>query len=101
MVPDGLIWIKNPVDPPLAFRRSCREGVCGSCAMNIGGRNTLACTHRWGGGPGQEVQGSPPPPMPGVEDLGAGLTQFFAQEAPHQPLPDTPKPGAPQEMLPS
>src|SRR5262249_58296905 len=44
MVLDGLIWIKSHIDPTLAFRRSCREGVCGSCAMNIGGVNTLACT---------------------------------------------------------
>ena len=45
MVLDAILHIKNTMDPSLAFRRSCREGVCGSCAMNIGGRNTLACTH--------------------------------------------------------
>lgn len=44
MVLDALIYIKNEVDPTLTFRRSCREGVCGSCAMNIDGTNTLACT---------------------------------------------------------
>ena len=44
MVLDALIWIKNNVDPTLTFRRSCREGVCGSCSMNIAGTNTLACT---------------------------------------------------------
>src|SRR5581483_3103075 len=44
MVLDALIWIKNNIDPTLTFRRSCREGVCGSCAMNIDGTNTLACT---------------------------------------------------------
>ena len=44
MVLDALIWIKNKVDPTLTFRRSCREGICGSCAMNIDGTNTLACT---------------------------------------------------------
>ncbi len=44
MVLDALIWIKSKVDSTLTFRRSCREGVCGSCAMNIGGSNTLACT---------------------------------------------------------
>lgn len=44
MVLDALIWIKNRIDPSLAFRRSCREGVCGSCAMNIDGTNWLACT---------------------------------------------------------
>ena len=44
MVLDALIWIKSNIDPTLTFRRSCREGVCGSCAMNIDGVNTLACT---------------------------------------------------------
>src|SRR5579885_1025429 len=43
MVLDALIKIKNEIDPTLTFRRSCREGICGSCAMNIGGGNTLAC----------------------------------------------------------
>ena len=44
MVLDGLLWIKNKIDPTLTLRRSCREGICGSCAMNIDGLNTLACT---------------------------------------------------------
>ncbi|MEO0974921.1 MAG: 2Fe-2S iron-sulfur cluster-binding protein, partial [Pseudomonadota bacterium] len=44
MVLDALIKVKNEVDPTLTFRRSCREGICGSCAMNIDGTNTLACT---------------------------------------------------------
>jgi succinate dehydrogenase iron-sulfur subunit len=44
MVLDALFWIKNKVDSTLAFRRSCREGVCGSCAMNMDGTNWLACT---------------------------------------------------------
>ncbi len=48
MVLDALIWIKNKIDPTLTFRRSCREGVCGSCAMNIDGTNTLACTKAHG-----------------------------------------------------
>lgn len=43
MVLDALLKIKNEMDPTLTFRRSCREGICGSCAMNIGGVNTLAC----------------------------------------------------------
>ena len=43
MVLDALIKIKNDIDPTLTFRRSCREGICGSCAMNINGSNTLAC----------------------------------------------------------
>src|SRR5437867_40645 len=55
MVLDVIIHIKNTMDSTLAFRRSCREGVCGSCAMNIGGRNTLACTHAWADVPGKEI----------------------------------------------
>lgn len=43
MILDALIKIKNEQDPTLTFRRSCREGICGSCAMNISGSNTLAC----------------------------------------------------------
>lgn len=43
MILDALIRIKNELDPTLTFRRSCREGICGSCAMNINGQNTLAC----------------------------------------------------------
>jgi succinate dehydrogenase / fumarate reductase iron-sulfur subunit len=43
MVLDALIKIKNEIDPTLTFRRSCREGICGSCSMNIDGMNTLAC----------------------------------------------------------
>jgi succinate dehydrogenase (ubiquinone) iron-sulfur subunit len=46
MVLDALIKIKNELDPTLTFRRSCREGICGSCAMNIDGVNTLACLKR-------------------------------------------------------
>jgi succinate dehydrogenase / fumarate reductase iron-sulfur subunit len=44
MVLDGLIKIKDQMDPSISMRRSCREGICGSCAMNIDGGNTLACT---------------------------------------------------------
>lgn len=47
MVLDALIRIKNELDPTLTFRRSCREGICGSCAMNINGQNTLACLCKW------------------------------------------------------
>jgi succinate dehydrogenase (ubiquinone) iron-sulfur subunit len=43
MMLDALIRIKNELDPTVTFRRSCREGICGSCAMNINGQNTLAC----------------------------------------------------------
>ena len=44
MILDALLYIKNNIDPTLTLRRSCREGICGSCAMNIDGTNTLACT---------------------------------------------------------
>lgn len=47
MMLDALIRIKNEIDPTLTFRRSCREGICGSCAMNIDGVNTLACLCTW------------------------------------------------------
>src|SRR3954462_6899249 len=80
MIGDGLIWIKNTIDPTLTFRRSCREGVCGSCAMNIDGGNTLACTKKM-----DEIRGaaqvSPPPPQPVVKDLVPDLTNFYAQYA--------------------
>jgi len=84
MVLDVLLHIKNTMDPTLALRRSCREGVCGSCAMNIGGRNTLACTH------GHEdyksgVSVSPLPSMPVVKDLVPDLTLFYAQYASIEP----------------
>ena len=85
MVLDALIYIKNTIDPTLAFRRSCREGVCGSCAMNIGGRNTLACTHGWAEAPGKAVQISPLPHMAVVKDLIPDLTIFYAQYASIEP----------------
>jgi succinate dehydrogenase / fumarate reductase iron-sulfur subunit len=85
MVLDVLIHIKNTMDSTLAFRRSCREGVCGSCSMNIGGRNTLACTHGWEEVPGKDVQVSPLPHMPVIKDLVADLTLFYAQYASIEP----------------
>jgi succinate dehydrogenase / fumarate reductase iron-sulfur subunit len=85
MLLDVLIHIKNTMDSTLAFRRSCREGVCGSCAMNIGGRNTLACTHGWEEVPGKEVQIAPLPSQPVVKDLVADLTLFYAQYASIEP----------------
>jgi succinate dehydrogenase / fumarate reductase, iron-sulfur subunit len=78
MVLDALIKIKNETDSTLTFRRSCREGVCGSCAMNIDGTNTLACTK-----PIAECEGDvkiyPLPHMPVVKDLVPDLTQAYAQ----------------------
>ena len=67
MVLDGLIWIKNNIDPTLTFRRSCREGVCGSCAMNIDGQNTLACTMAMDDVKQGAVKVNPLPHQPGGE----------------------------------
>jgi succinate dehydrogenase / fumarate reductase iron-sulfur subunit len=88
MVLDGLIWIKNKIDPTLTFRRSCREGVCGSCAMNVDGANTLACTKDM-----RDIKGTvriyPLPHMPVVKDLVPDLTEFYAQQASIKPLLQT------------
>ena len=78
MVLDALLWIKNKVDSTLSLRRSCREGICGSCAMNIDGSNTLACTKGM-----DEVSGTvaiyPLPHMPVIKDLIPDLTVPYAQ----------------------
>ena len=78
MVLDALIKIKNETDTTLTFRRSCREGICGSCAMNIDGTNTLACLK-----PIDEVKGAvkiyPLPHLPVVKDLVPELTHIYAQ----------------------
>jgi succinate dehydrogenase / fumarate reductase iron-sulfur subunit len=99
MVLDVLIHIKNTIDSTLAFRRSCREGVCGSCAMNIGGRNTLACTHGWSDVPGKEVQISPLPHQPVVKDLIPDLTLFYAQYASIEPWLQTETPQPQKEWI--
>jgi succinate dehydrogenase / fumarate reductase, iron-sulfur subunit len=88
MVLDALIHIKNDIDSTLTFRRSCREGICGSCAMNIDGTNTLACTK-----PIDEVKGDvkiyPLPHMPVVKDLVPDLTHVYAQYASIEPWMQT------------
>src|SRR5471030_3165231 len=78
MVLDALIWIKNTIDPTLTFRRSCREGVCGSCSMNIGGTNTLACTLHADDAP-EKIAIYPLPHLPVIKDLVPDLTHFYAQ----------------------
>lgn len=84
MVLDALIKIKNETDPSLTFRRSCREGICGSCAMNIDGTNTLACIK-----PIDEIKGDvkiyPLPHMSVVKDLVPDLTHVYAQLASIEP----------------
>lgn len=84
MVLDILIKIKNEIDPTLTFRRSCREGVCGSCAMNIDGKNTLACTKH-----SSDIKGDihiyPLPHMEVVKDLVPNLDNAYKQLASVQP----------------
>lgn len=84
MVLDALIKIKNEIDPTLTFRRSCREGICGSCAMNIQGTNNLACTSACDDIDG-DIRIYPLPHMPVIKDLVPDLTHFFAQYASIQP----------------
>src|SRR5688572_33332245 len=84
MVLDALIKIKNEIDPTLTFRRSCREGICGSCSMNIDGANTLACTKAMDGIKG-DIKIYPLPHMPVVKDLVPDLSNFYAQHAATQP----------------
>ena len=94
MVLDAIIYIKNKLDSGLTFRRSCREGICGSCAMNIGGTNTLACTRAI-----DDFKGSisiyPLPHMPVVKDLVPDLSLFYTQYAAIKPWIQTQSPPPP------
>jgi succinate dehydrogenase / fumarate reductase iron-sulfur subunit len=102
MVLDALIKIKNEVDSTLTFRRSCREGVCGSCSMNIDGGNTLACTKFI-----SEIKGDvkiyPLPHMAVIKDLVPDLTQIFAQYQSIEPWlkTETPAPGRERVQTPA
>jgi succinate dehydrogenase / fumarate reductase iron-sulfur subunit len=98
MILDAMLYIKNEVDSTLAFRRSCREGVCGSCAFNIGGRNTLACTKGWEEY-GDTIQISPLPHMPVIKDLVPDLELFFAQYSNIEPWLHTTTPTPEKEWL--
>lgn len=84
MVLDVMMHIKNVIDSTLAFRRSCREGICGSCAMNIDGVNTLACIR-----PASEIKGDikiyPLPHMSVIKDLVSDMNNFYAQYASVKP----------------
>lgn len=84
MILDALIYIKDQIDPTLTFRRSCREGVCGSCSMNIDGTNTLACIK-----PISEVKETvkiyPLPHMPVIKDLVPDLSLAYEQLASVEP----------------
>ena len=96
MVLDAIIWIKTKIDATLTFRRSCREGICGSCAMNIDGTNTLACTKAI-----DDVVGAvriyPLPHMPVIKDLVPDLSNFYAQHASIEPWLHTSSPSPEKE----
>src|SRR6266478_7173769 len=91
MVLDALFFIKNRIDSTLVFRRSCGEGVCGSCSMNIDGTNTIACTK-----PISDIKGAvriyPLPHLPVIKDLVPDMTDFFAQYASIEPWLKTKSP---------
>ena len=86
MVLDALIKIKNDLDPTITFRRSCREGVCGSCAMNINGANTLACTKGMDDFGDDDIAIYPLPHQPVVKDLVTDLTKVYEQHASIEPF---------------
>ena len=94
MVLDALLKIKNEIDSTLTFRRSCREGICGSCAMNIDGSNTLSCLK-----PIEDIAGEaaiyPLPHMPVVKDLIPDLSMPYAQLASIKPWMQTQSPTPP------
>ncbi len=98
MVLDAVLKIKNEIDTTLAFRRSCREGVCGSCAMNVNGKNTLVCTKAI-----EDYEGTikifPLPHMDVIKDLVADMTNFFAQYASIKPWIETQTPAPDRERL--
>ena len=84
MVLDALFWIKNKINSTLTFRRSCREGICGSCAMNIDGTNWLACT-RFIYDLATPATIYPLANMQIIKDLVPDLTHLFAQYAAIEP----------------
>ena len=98
MVLDAIIWIKSKIDATLTFRRSCREGVCGSCSMNIDGVNTLACTLALDDVK-QPVRIFPLPHQDVVKDLVPDMNGFYAQYASIEPWLKTSSPTPEKEWL--
>ena len=99
MVLDALIKIKTEVDTTLTFRRSCREGICGSCAMNMGGHNSLACTTAIEDVPGGDVAIYPLPHMQVIRDLVVDFSGFWAQYEWIKPWIQTYNPSPDKEHL--
>lgn len=85
MILDALIKIKNELDTTLTFRKSCREGVCGSCAMNIGGTNTLACLKPLSYFKEETIMITPLPHRPVIKDLVPDLSSAYQQYASIEP----------------
>ncbi len=98
MVLDALIHIKNHIDPTLAFRRSCREGICGSCSMNMGGSNSLACTKAIDDFD-EKISIYPLPHMPVIKDLVPDLSHIYAQLTSIEPWLKTDSPPPERERL--
>jgi succinate dehydrogenase / fumarate reductase, iron-sulfur subunit len=98
MLLDAIIWIKNKVDSTLTFRRSCREGVCGSCSMNIDGVNTLACTQAIDD-TAAPVKIYPLPHMDVIKDIVPDMSLFYAQHASIEPWLKTDTPAPEREWL--
>ena len=98
MVLNAILWIKDNIDSTLTFRRSCREGICGSCSMNINGENALACIT-----PIADLEEPvgiyPLPHMPVVKDLVPDLTLFYAQHRLVEPWLQTDTPAPEREWL--
>ena len=98
MVLDALIKMKSEQDSSLTFRRSCREGICGSCAMNMDGKNGLACTTAI-----EDIRGdiriTPLPHMDVIKDLVPDFTHFYAQYSSIKPWLQTVTPNPGKERL--
>lgn len=84
MLLDELLWVQENVDSTISFRRSCREGICGSCAMNINGINTLACIYHTGADSVINIV-YPLAHLPMVRDLVVSLKHFYNQYKSIQP----------------
>ncbi len=98
MVLDAILKIKNEIDPTLTFRRSCREGVCGSCAMNVNGKNTLVCTKAISDY-SQTIKIYPLPHLDVIKDLVADMSNFYAQYQSIKPWLQTESPAPDRERL--
>lgn len=98
MVLDAILHIKNTIDSTVSLRRSCREGICGSCAMNIDGSNTLACLKPIADVKG-DVKVTPLPHLPVIKDLVPDTTHLVAQYTSIEPWMKADSPAPARERL--